>query len=220
MAYDGLPLVVAQGGTGNTFNNGGFNPILGGATSTGNFLASGNNPTGQALVTNGASIKGVYRAVNCWKLLNTKTPTTSTALNFTSLMSATYTLYALVVNGLVPNTGTPAFKMQFSTNNGSSYLATGYQSGFNRIFYNTTTYTNSNSTTEMLLTAPTSTSFATNGIFYITSGGFCFGASGNGNTCGNTVSINPGITVNAFTVYFTSGTFSGTLSLYGINTTF
>lgn len=57
-------------------------------------------------------------------LLGSATASNSTALTFTSLISATYDMYVLFFAGIIPVTNTVVFQMRVSENNGSSYLST------------------------------------------------------------------------------------------------
>lgn len=60
-------------------------------------------------------------------LLGTATAATSASLNFTSLISSSYSMYILVINSLLAGTSAAHLLMGLSTNNGSTYVANAKQ---------------------------------------------------------------------------------------------
>ena len=83
-----------------------------------------------------------------WVLLDTKSGSASTSIPFTSLLSSTYDTYALVFKSLrIP----ARLTLQFSSNNGSSYINSGYISAFNNFAYNSSTWSNTNVTSGFVI---------------------------------------------------------------------
>ncbi len=116
-------------------------------------------------------------------LLSTLTASNSASLSFTSLITSTYPVYYVKVRNLLPQSNSNLLLL-FSTNNGSTYLATNYQwSSYiaNESALNTS---NSNSDTSLPIIVGTSTSAtrAINCEFY------CFGFA---------QSLRPSITIDS-----------------------
>jgi hypothetical protein len=83
-------------------------------------------------------------------LLGTRSATSSGSLSFTSLITGTYNTYFVSWSLVQPATEDDALQMLISTNNGSSYLSTGYQAGFTNWSY-TGANANVNSTSVIYL---------------------------------------------------------------------
>jgi hypothetical protein len=122
-------MVTAGGGTGLTSTTA-YGLLTGGTTSTGAFQNVGTS--GQILKSNGSS------ALPSWVnpstggslvFLQSQTASNSSSINFTSIISATYTTYLLVVSNCIPAVNLDEIDIQVSTNNGSTYLSTGYNTG-------------------------------------------------------------------------------------------
>lgn len=58
--------------------------------------------------------------------LESKTASSSASLDFTSCISSSYDVYMIEINDLLPSTNGAALGFRFSTNGGSSYVATAY----------------------------------------------------------------------------------------------
>ena len=59
-------------------------------------------------------------------LLSTQTASNSASLTFTSLITSTYPVYYVKIRSIVPATDVTSLLMTYSTDNGSTYLATNY----------------------------------------------------------------------------------------------
>lgn len=65
-----------------------------------------------------------YALIEREPLLSSQTASSSSALNFTSVLSSSYTRYRMELNSLAPATNGANLLIQASTNNGSSWLST------------------------------------------------------------------------------------------------
>ena len=223
------PVQVALGGTGDTTLTTAYAPVCAGTTATGalQVASTGLSTSGYVLTSTGSSSLPTFQAAPAaGSLVKIATMTASgspSTISFTSGI-ATYTTYFVTYSN-VESSGTDKLQMLFSTNGGSSYLATGYLSGVNSTGYTSNTWSNLNSTTYGLLTLSSASTQLSSGSFWLfnlttsspptyvgqfmNSGGIqglCFG--NNSTTSG----------VNAIQFSFVSGsTFnSGTFTLYGL----
>lgn len=64
-------------------------------------------------------------------LLSSQTASNSASISFTSLITSSYQTYFVTFRSILPASGSPQLYMLASTNNGSSYLNSGYQWCFN-----------------------------------------------------------------------------------------
>lgn len=157
-------------------------------------------------------------------LLSSQTVSGAASVPFTSLITSMYATYMLISSNVsVSTTAQPT--IQISTNNGSSWISTGYTSGITINAYNATTWTNGTYTTytpamNNLLSSDTgnSTIFMynlTNGSNYYANG---TGSQINSGTLQNLImtSTNATTNVNAIRIIGTAGTISGTFALYGL----
>jgi hypothetical protein len=155
-------------------------------------------------------------------LIQTQTTAGATSLDFTTGISSTYSTYLVLMRGILSASGTPAFQMLYSTNGGSSYLSSNYQTGYNATSYNSATWGNGNSTTVCNL-ASLSSSNPSNGFFYIHGLGSAVVANyagqlwqGNGPQQNVIYGSNTTTTINAIRFNTSSGNIVGTISLYGV----
>lgn len=100
--------------------------------------------------------------------LSTQTASASGSLSFTSLITSTYPVYYVKIRNLLPATNATTLNLTFSTNNGSSYLASNYQYSKYSIYEAGTVTGSNNSTTAIqLVTSCSNTSARTiNGEIY------------------------------------------------------
>lgn len=180
------------------------------------------------LTSNGAGMAPTFQPAGALRLIQTQTATNSAALTFTGF-SASYTSYMIILTSVLPVNELDSLGFQVSTDGGSTYLATGYQTGFNWVGY-TNTYAvggNANSTSYL---------FNSFGLLNLGNGGIGisgqliltgfassdypamvgnFWAGGNfGSTGGQYISS----AITANTIQFTCSTgniSSGSVSLYG-----
>ena len=228
MSYEGPhPLPVSSGGTGKASLTT-YQPITGGTTSTAALQQVVSAAAGQVLQSGGSAALPVYvapSAVGTLILLSSQSSTSGSTVSFTSVMNATYSTYCLVFSNVVKSASS-SLGFTVSTNNGSSYLITGYTSGIIAYQYNNITPLNGNSTTNVLLSqAAMAVAIVANGTIYLRNCGnggqfTCDGSTVYGGTAplmGNICALNTATTVNAFQVSITSGAFtSGSWSLYGV----
>ena len=185
---------------------------------------------GQVLVSNGAGSAPSFQAssgVGSLVLIATKTASSSASITFTSNITATYNTYLISWSNVKPSANA-ALTAQVSTNNGSSYISTNYQSGLFYYTYNSTTVNNSNSTSTIYLTTNILNSSYCCGQLWIanTGNGGTFQCWGNGtgvnsgsSVCDymNYAATNTATSVNAIELLFNSGNITtGTFNLYGL----
>jgi len=94
--------------------------------------------SGNVLTSNGTIWSSSSPALGNWVKLQTLTASTSATLTFTSTyITSTYSSYVVIMNAIVSDGTSGAFGMTVSTNNGSSYLSTGYVGSAMYLVYNT-----------------------------------------------------------------------------------
>ncbi len=155
---------VSQGGTGDSSFTA-YSVLCGGTTSTGALQnVSGLGSSTQILTSNGSAALPTWQTApsptkHDWVLLHTNTPGSGTTnSDFTSILSSSYFVYMVIFTNVTCATNAAQLNMTFSTNNGSTYLTTGYQCGLNSTPYNGTTLTNLNSTSTAILSSGLSNS--------------------------------------------------------------
>lgn len=120
-------VTVAQGGTG-VASTTAYAVLCGGTTSTGALQSVASVGTaGQVLTSNGAAALPTFQTLpgSGLVLLAVATASNSATLDFTSVMSSTYDQYVLVFDHLVMATDATSLMINFSTNNGSTWINTG-----------------------------------------------------------------------------------------------
>jgi len=140
------PIPVLFGGTGASSLTA-YGPICGGTTTTGAVQSISSGTANQILTSNGASALPSFQAApSTGSLVKLATVTNSGAtgnLDFISLISATYSGYFIDVStSSGASTYSGIIAVLLSTDNGSTWLSSGYQSGINYTPYNSTTVTN------------------------------------------------------------------------------
>jgi len=222
-----LTIPVERGGTGVTS----FTPyavVCGGTTSTGPFQSvSGVGAASNVLTSAGVSSLPVWtpRPKSIVKVTTVINTGSSAVLDFGStFITSTYTSYIIIFSQFKVLTTNAFLILQYSTNNGTTMLTSGYQSGMNRSAYNSSTYTNSNSAGSPPLGPTMTTTSVMNGIIYITRPSSGFTAhngeftvdSIQGYFMGRNTTTTP---INLFRLSFSNGTlFTGTATLYGVLT--
>ncbi|MBP6892542.1 hypothetical protein KBB68_03080 [Candidatus Babeliales bacterium] len=226
------PAASTFGGTGNSSLTA-YALITGGTTSTAPLQQiSGTGSSGQVLTSNGAGALPSWQAdgntgtTNGFVFLKTVTASNSAYLSFNSAdLSSTYKVFCIVIHGIAPSIASVSLQALWSTNNGSTYLNTGYSAGVNYLSYNTTAVTNVNSSTFIPLGSTTNLYYSGVLYFYGANGALSSGpalsgitASGYTPVYGNviaTISGNPN--VNNIKFQFSSENISsGSISLYGL----
>lgn len=118
------PGTVAQGFTGaTTLTNHGV--LIGQATSP--IAATSAGTAGQVLMSNGASADPTFTSAGAMVLLSSQSASSSSSIDFTSVISASYSTYYLKIRRYVPATNSTDINVLFSTNNGSTYLGSNYK---------------------------------------------------------------------------------------------
>ena len=228
MAYNGpTPLLVPIGGTGaSSFTA--YSVICGGTTSTGNLQnVSGVGTSGQILESQGASALPQCASISGSNLvlLQSQATGTSTTLTFNTNISSTYDSYLFILSNVIPSSSDVLI---IKVNGDSS----GYLSGCQAFeSYSSSTLTNTNSTSSILLTNEQTNSapgLSGNINFYnVTSGNnpSWFGITVGNNTNGSTTGMQyvsgttTNTTITSFVFSWSGGadfTNVGTISLFGI----
>ncbi len=222
------PLSVTSGGTGASSITA-YSLISGGITSTGSLQTVSPGTAGQVLTSAGANALPTWTKPNGLILLKVLTASSSASLTFTSTdFSTAFSVFLLVIEGFDPSAVSVALTAQWSTNNGSSYLTSGYSSGTNTLTYNSATVTNINLSTALQLGSASSGQhsgmyylFGMNGRFAASTGpcllGFSFPAF-NPTPYGMSIgSISGNPNVNNLKLLYPSGTIvTGRAYLYGL----
>lgn len=225
------PVVVSNGGTGDTSLTA-YAVLCGGTTTTGAVQSIASVGTsGQLLTSNGAGALPTMQAAPAaggLVKIQTQTASNSANLSFTTGITSTYTTYMFTLNNVVPATNAVTLNVTVTVDGGSNYLATGYLAGVNSNPYNSATITNANSTTAMPLTGAqvnTSTVGVSGNVYFynITTANLPeMTAQINWNSgsqqVGLAVANNSTTTgVNGFRFVFSSGNISsGSITLYGV----
>lgn len=68
-----------------------------------------------------------YYSPNNQVLLSKKTASSSSLIEFTSLITAAFTTYYIIFENIIPATDATTMTMYFSTDNGSTYLSSNYR---------------------------------------------------------------------------------------------
>jgi hypothetical protein len=162
-------------------------------------------------------------------LLQTQTVSSASSIAFTTGITSTYTNYVLLFYDVILSVSQATMSMQFSTNGGSSYLTSGYQSGITFLPFDSATasFGQSDSTSMFFLVIAgpdaSSTMAGTINIYDLTNGA-------TPKIIGDTISTDTGncywqktfgtqatATINAIKIFPSSGNItSGTFSLYGL----
>ena len=229
--------VVAGGGSGLTSATA-YGLIVGGTTTTGNLQVITPGTSGTVLQYNGASslptwVTAPSGGTNRLVLIQSQTASSSSSLTFTSGITSTYNDYWICISSIITSATGANLEMQISTNGGSSYISSSYTTG--EVSTNNTVggaWNNDvNATSYMIAIHNVSTS----SVYASTSFTLYNATSGSGyvQTQGTGCSYDAGLsgmyfiyqmgnyntsstTVNALKFLTSSGTFSGTISLFGI----
>jgi hypothetical protein len=225
------PQPVVEGGTGIQSATA-YAPLCGNGTSGFQVASTGQSNAGYVLTSSGSSALPVFEppsSVGTFVLLKTLTASNSPSLAFTSTyITSAYVNYFINIASLVPATNAVNLSMDWSTNNGSSYLSSDYECGVNTNAWNSASASNSNSTGTCPLnntSIQVATSYGISGQIFLYNIGtgnitvpmynaqlfapFYFSEAFGGNTAAPSV--------NNIRFSFSSGNISsGIISLYGI----
>lgn len=167
-------------------------------------------------------------------LIESKVASNSATIDFTSQTNL-YEAYMLVFQDAQPASAGSVLQLQMSNDGGSSWIATGYQAGCNTNPYNSATLTNSNSTTNWILSGAiraTNGNDTANGELYVhkcntgskswVTGKSSYSDNGTTNATMASFGGSSGSTgTNAFRVKMSSGNIAtGTFTLYGVKKTY
>lgn len=166
-------------------------------------------------------------------LLDTQTATSSTSLSFTSKITSSYSLYLLIFSNIIPATDNVVLQLLFSTDNGSTYLGSGYRWSYTILSSagtNTLANNNSDTSTSFAGSISNNSSRGVNGYMNL----YCLNSANipnfsgivghyaSGDTANQNIFVgtNTGTTpVNAIKIQMSSGNIaSGKIYLYGLNT--
>ncbi|MBP6892543.1 hypothetical protein KBB68_03085 [Candidatus Babeliales bacterium] len=222
------PLPVAQGGTGNSSIT--INALIAGGISEISPLQTISPGTaGQILTSAGAGALPTWTKPNGMILLKALTAASSASLTFTaSDFSTAFQTFVLVIDGFDAFTAGQNLFARWSTNDGSSYILTGYSSGTNTVTFNSSTVTNTNILTAINLGSASSGQhsgiyylFGVNGVFPTGTGPCVLGISFpafNPTLYGMTISsISGSPVVNNLQIFYGTGAIvTGKAYLYGL----
>lgn len=230
MAYKQIsPIPAAQGGTGaKTFTANGV--LCGNGTS--GVKSAPPTRSGAYLCSQGSGVTSAFTNGNSFVLITSKSAVGgASTVPFTSAITSTYSTYFLLFTDLSAASGhTDTPVMRWSTNNGSTYVSTGYQSSVDWFSYNSTSVANFPNTDRMAIGAsPVGGTVGTNGFIWmhnLTNGAnaYMYGQAydDDGGSFQRHMSISSSSSttnVNAFEIFWNGGatTFgTGTFSLYGL----
>ena len=213
------PLSVNCGGSAQTSLTA-YRILCAGTSSTSNFQVVNSTPNNYFILTsNGSSTNPSFTALDSYMMTFIQSLTASASASLTFSLSTLFSNYLIVFNAIVPSTSA-VLNMDWSINSGSSYLASGYTSGFNYHAYNSTTYTNVNSTSTNPLGIANSAAFS--GFIILSNESGMFSGQGMYNTTGQFVEIFGANSANPIfnTIKFSpsAGTLtSGTITVYGLH---
>ena len=152
--------------------------------------------------------------------LEKQTAASSSEIVFTSV-SSTYKNYLLVGRNIAPSAGGANCGLQLSTDGGSTYLTSGYQSGLTHNSWNSTTYGNENQTDCFLVFLPQNLSTVASFFYNLSLAPSSIpSGTGAGQSSNSFQSLfgtyTSAITPTAFKILMFGGlTFTGSVSLYG-----
>ncbi len=226
------PAQVALGGTGDSSLTA-YAVLCGGTTSTGPVQSiSSVGTSGQILTSSGAAALPTFTsasAVGSMVLLQTLTASNSASLVFTdTYITTSYAYYFIQINEIFPVSNGVQLVLNLSTNNGSTYVSTGFAASLLSNPYNSATLTNTNSTANMPLSLAAGLSSTIGISGYLNLYGLAVSSTGvfvPGQLYSGTTNYIVGgayipiiaTTVNALQFIMSSGNIaSGTISLYGI----
>lgn len=193
-------------------------------------LATANNSVVATSASGVPSLQGFASVGSSLVLITQKSIANNDASEIITSIPA-YAKYMITFDDVRAATAGANLTIQYSTDNGSTYLATGYTSGCNWNAYNSATLNNVNTTTSFMVCPNQSTTNGVNGIFYLfnTNNNLInfYGSCGFYNNTGSVYSyntatgINTGFTsFNALKILWSSGNFvngnASTITLYGI----
>ncbi len=161
-------------------------------------------------------------------LLQTQTSAGGTTFTFINLAQYPYTNYAIFLNFTCSSATNATHLLRLSTNNGSSYITTGYTASNAYITSGGTTITAGTAANVMFI--GNNTAGAAGGI----TTGWCWLSNlnvaspsllcalnsltnSNGGICWCASTYNTLVTANAFQVFANAGTYTGSIKLYGVS---
>lgn len=226
-------IAVADGGTGKSSHTA-YSVLCGGTTSSGNLQSVATVGTsGQVLTSNGAAALPTWQDPGSggWELVATSTPSAVLIADFTNLSTA-YDTYMVSFVGLKLTVVTD-LQFQISTDNGSTFVNSGYK--YTIGYYGPTTAQISTSTSggSVPIVKLAGTNYPVSGNLYIhnpasasiittLSGTLAAEYSSGPNYSYSLIaagcSASPSA-VDAIRISISSGTFTGTLKLYGLKST-
>jgi hypothetical protein len=235
------PQPVVEGGTGIQSATA-YAPLCGNGTSGFLSASTGQSNSSYVLTSTGSSSLPTWQVASGGSggaliLLDTQTVTTSAAsIVFNdAYITSSYAVYFVLFNNVGNDTASVTFNMDWSINNGSTYLNSGYYSGINYFPYNSAGFTNVNSTSTNVLTSsvpqytdiygflylnlPQGTNYPTSNGSMLIIPSLVSGDPVLYNIVGSSQSST--VTVNAIKFSFSSGNIaplggSSTISLYGL----
>lgn len=221
-------LVVGNGGTGVTTMTTSYGTLVAGTTPTGAIQNAGTGTSGQIYKSNGSISLPTWvnpaTVGGSLILISSQTASNSATISFTGLTN--YTNLLLVMNSVQPVTNTAVLNLLVSQD-GATYLTTGYTSGLVYNAYNTSVTSNLNSTAAFIISSSQSNSgiFSGSAFMHNLNLGEAFEIEGQSNWIDTTFSTSTfgriggqGPTgIVAIRLQFSSGNIStGTFTLYAL----
>jgi hypothetical protein len=213
------PVAASIGGTGVASPTAHTIPINEGASAQAN---TGTGTLGQALVSGGASADASFKS-GAWVLLNTLSPSGVASISDTTSLTSSYNEYEIVFEGITTNTTSNTFEML--VHSGGSFPSTSYvtsalqwvpssvaavgQTTFIQLS-NSSTWSNTKSLSGYLTVyAPSGTSVVKQWTGQTSA--FC------SNVCGTSIAAywDSNAAIDGVQFQVASGTFSGTIKIYG-----
>ena len=218
------PIGVDSGGSGDSTLVA-YAPLCGGTTTTSPIQSVASvGTTGQVLTSNGASALPSFQSLSSGApiLIQTQTASSSASLVFNTGITYSGT-YFFVFDNVMPSGTNVQPELLVSNTGGAPWATSGYKGGVNYVNYNSSTWTNINSTAYIPICYTASTTGHISGVVHLSNVNLSTYMVVSGETVAlggySILALPTGITgitgVNAFEFLFSSGTItSGTISLY------
>ena len=160
-----------------------------------------------------------------WTLLGTQSVSAASAVTYTNLTS-TYNIFMLVYGNIVKSTTATSVFVVFGTDNGTTWVTTSYASGAWVMPFTTTVLLNNNASAKLYL-APGNAGNLSGCAYFTGFGWSTYPQMISESVYALTTTTGPlwvaaagslpvAATYNAFKVYPSAGTITGTFSLYGL----
>lgn len=223
-----IPVSIAQGGTNATTmtNADGvvyFDGTILNTTTVG--------VAGQVLTSNGPAVAPTFQAASGgggWALIQTNNLVASSGVTFTTGITNAYNVFVITIASMTTS-GSASYLLQLSSNGGSSYISSGYNSTWNRWQYNSGSPSSNGTSTNAFTLTESNTGYVGGATLYLynfTNGSFPT-FQGNSVWANTTTGVfsdqswgiyHTATVMNAFQIIPSTGdTLTAEISLYGIS---